>query len=85
MKSRLLNSADGQTYAIVFETGDEAVGGLMVFAKEHGIEGAHFTAIGAFSDVVLAYFDWQAKEYQRIPIAQQVEVLSLAGDIAAAI
>jgi predicted DNA-binding protein with PD1-like motif len=31
---------------------------------------------------VLGYFDWQQKDYQRIPIDEQVEVLALLGDVA---
>ena len=38
--------------------------------------------IGAFSAVTLGYFDWDAKEYRKIPVQEQVEVLSLIGDIA---
>jgi predicted DNA-binding protein with PD1-like motif len=32
--------------------------------------------------VTLGYFDWSRKDYVRIPIDEQVEVLSLVGDIA---
>ena len=35
-----------------------------------------------FRDVVLGYFNWQKKDYKKIPIHEQVEVLSLLGDIA---
>jgi predicted DNA-binding protein with PD1-like motif len=31
---------------------------------------------------VLGYFDWLKKDYTRIPIEEQVEVLALVGDIA---
>jgi len=31
---------------------------------------------------VLGYFDWQKKEYQSIPVQEQVEVVSLLGDVA---
>jgi hypothetical protein len=31
---------------------------------------------------VLGYFDWQKKDYRRIPIDEQVEVLALLGVIA---
>src|SRR5207248_8324949 len=41
-----------------------------------------FTAVGAFRDATLAYFDWQKKDYQKIPVPEQVEVLVLAGDVA---
>jgi predicted DNA-binding protein with PD1-like motif len=44
--------------------------------------GARVTAIGAFSSATLAYFDRASKEYERIPVDEQVEVLSLVGDVA---
>ena len=30
----------------------------------------------------LGFFDWDSKEYRRIPLREQVEVLALTGDIA---
>ncbi len=78
MKSKKLDAAT----VLVFETGDEVVSTLTQFAKEHGISGAHFTAIGAFSDATTGYYDWQKKNYLRTPIHEQVEVVSLVGDIA---
>ena len=56
--------------------------GLNVFARGNEIGAAQLSAIGAFSDVVLGYFDWVKKEYTRIPVREQVEVLSLLGDVA---
>ncbi len=32
--------------------------------------------------MTLGYFDWDTKEYQKIPVREQVEVLSLVGDVA---
>ncbi|HXH12969.1 MAG TPA: PPC domain-containing DNA-binding protein [Alphaproteobacteria bacterium] len=71
-----------RTFALVFETGDEAISGLTAFAKERSLTACHFTAIGAFSDLTLGFFDWEKKDYQRLPIKEQVEVLSFVGDIA---
>ena len=78
MKSKKL---DART-VLVFETGDEVVSTLTGFAADQKIRAAHFTAIGAFSDVVIGYFDWQSKEYIRNQVNEQVEVVSLIGDIA---
>ena len=82
MKAKLLDSQNGKTYAVIFDTGDEAASGLTDFARQHHLGGAHFTAIGAFRDVTLGYFDWETKEYKKIQLPEQVEVLSLVGDIA---
>ncbi len=83
MKFQRLSSVDGQTtYALVFEQGDEARAGIEDFARQQNLTAAHFSGIGAFSDVTLGYFDWVEKEYRRIPVDEQVEVAALSGDIA---
>lgn len=80
--SRLHEDAGETTWVLVLDKGDEVVGSLGAFAREHGITAAHFTAIGAFSRATLGYFDRARKDYKRIPVPDQVEVLSLIGDIA---
>jgi predicted DNA-binding protein with PD1-like motif len=82
MKAKLLDDNGAKTYAVVFETGDEVMDGLRTFAKEHGLDASHFTALGAFSEATLGFFDVERKRYVEISIAEQVEVLSLVGDIA---
>ena len=82
MKAKLLQEQGAKTYAVIFSTGDEVKSGLLSFAREKRLAGSHFTAIGAFSDVTLGYFDWETKAYKKIPVRGQVEVLSLVGDIA---
>lgn len=71
-----------RTFALVFDTGDEVIAGLTAFAKDRRLTACHLTAIGAFSDLTVGFFDWEAKDYTKIPIREQVEVLSLVGDIA---
>jgi len=82
VKEKLISSRGEKTYALIFESGDEATSGLLDFAKRQGLAGSHFTAIGAFSHVILGYFDLAIREFKKIPIGEQVEVLSLVGDIA---
>ena len=83
MRVKQLESRDGRrTFAIVFSTGEEVGRGLFAFAHEHGVGGAYFTAIGALREVTLGYWDWETKDYCRIPLREQVEVLSLAGNVA---
>jgi predicted DNA-binding protein with PD1-like motif len=82
MKSTLLHESDGRrTFMVVLSTGEDAVERVTAFAREQRLHASHFTAIGAFSSAVVGYFDWEKKDYRRIPIAEQVEVLSLIGDI----
>ncbi|CAH1652061.1 conserved hypothetical protein [Hyphomicrobiales bacterium] len=83
MKSQLLNNADGQRiFAVVLEQGDEAMACIERFAAENNLSGAQVTAIGAFSNARLQYFDWDSKAYLDIPVDEQSEVASLIGDIA---
>ena len=83
MKSKLIHEQAGEkTYALIFDTGDEAMSGLTDFATQNNFGAATLTAIGAFQDVVLGYFDWETKDYKKIPVREQVEVLSLIGDVA---
>jgi uncharacterized protein len=85
MRAKQIESRDGRrTFAIVFDTGDEVAAGLFAFAHEHRIAGAYFTAIGALREVTLGYWDWETKDYRRIYVREQVEVLALAGNVALA-
>ena len=43
---------------------------------------ASLTALGAFSEATVGWFDLAGKTYRRIPVAQQCEVLRALGDIA---
>jgi hypothetical protein len=85
MKQKCLHESDGQrTYAVVLETGEEVMSCLLKFAVAKEIFAAQISGIGAFSDVLLKYFDWSSKEYLPIPLREQVEVASFLGDIAQA-
>lgn len=79
MRSLLLLDRGERTFVVVFDKDDEVIEGLTTFADRQGLRASHLTAIGALRDVVLGYFDPTAREYRKIPVAEQVEVLSLLG------
>lgn len=82
MKAVLLHDADGlRTFGLVLATGDEVMSSLTSFASDQQLKATQFTAIGAFSRLVVAFFDWTTRQYQNIRIDEQVEVLSLLGDV----
>ena len=84
MRFKELSRGDhGRTVALVFEQGDEVMETLSAWCEEHHVTAARFTGIGAFERGVLAWFDWDAREYREIPVEEQVEVLALTGDVAA--
>lgn len=83
MKATLVNKEHPQTWVLVFETGDEVLGELKKFAVDQSLTGSSFTAIGALRDATVAWLNWDTKEYETAAsFNEQVEVLSLLGDIA---
>lgn len=81
VRAKLLQRNGETSYVLVFETGDDVMAGLLDFAKEQRLEASDFTAIGAFSRVVVGYFEVARKTYKEIPVEEQVEVLTLLGNV----
>ena len=72
-----------ETFILVFETGDELADGLLQFAKEQRLSAASFKAVGALSSVRLGWLSWEKKRYEpSVTLDEQVELLSLIGDVA---
>ena len=82
MRARLIHDGPQRTFAVVLDKGDEVLESLLAFAREHRLSAAEFTGLGALSDCVLGFFDWEKKDYDKIPVGEQVEVLTLVGNIA---
>lgn len=82
MNYKLLSTEERATYAIIFDSGDDVVELLKTFAAEHKLKASRFTAVGAFSEATLGYYDYSIKDYKKIPVNEQVEVLSFLGDVA---
>lgn len=83
MQAKRINELPGQqVYVLVFDKGDEFMETLRRFAQEKLLTGSAFTGIGAFKEATLGFFDRDGMEYREIPVAEQVEVLSLVGNIA---
>ena len=82
MKTKLLKDKKPRTFALVLDKGEEVHESLLRFTHDHKLSGAELSAIGALQDVVVAFFDRETKEYEKIPINEQVEVLALNGNIA---
>lgn len=65
----------------MLDKGDEAIVSLETFANENCVGAAHFKAIGAFEKATIAYWNRSSAAYEKIEIDEQVEVLSMIGDI----
>ena len=82
MRSKITSAGRPRTYMLVFDKGDDVMDVLKQFAASQQLEGAHFTAIGALREATLAFFVREKRDYEEIPVDEQVEVLSLTGNIA---
>ena len=82
MKAKVVEDADVVTYVVVCDPGDEAVSALTEFARSERLEAAQITAVGAFEYATVGWFDRAARDYRRIPVDEQCELLSLIGDVA---
>ena len=72
----------GDTWVLRLTTGEEITGAIMAFATERRIDAASVAAIGAAYDAVLGYFDRATGEYDRRTVTQDMEILTLTGNIA---
>ena len=83
MKYKKINEYGGvRNYLLVFDTGDDFTAGLLDFAGEQSVLFASFSAVGAFERSTIAFFDLAKKDYEKTLIDEQVEVMSLVGNIA---
>jgi len=76
------DTLEEKVYVVVFLKGDEVLSGLTDFALKYKVGDAHFTGIGALSGATTAWLDIAKKMYRPTHTNEQVEVLSLIGDVA---
>jgi predicted DNA-binding protein with PD1-like motif len=82
MKStKIASDAGAETRIIILES-EEAFEALTKFANDAGVTAASLTAIGAFENATVGWFDFEKKTYKKIEVTQQCEVLSVIGDVA---
>jgi predicted DNA-binding protein with PD1-like motif len=85
-KLRLVSSQpDGaKSYVLILSKGDEVMTALADFARDQKVVNAHFVGIGGVRDPEVAWFDLTRKEFKTMSLAEQMEVLTMSGDIALA-
>lgn len=84
MKSKLIHQAGPheRTFVLVLDEGEDPVELVGAFAAREELGASRITAVGGFSSAVLGYFDRATKQYRKIPVDGQAEVLSIVGDVA---
>ena len=81
MKTRLLTPEPQRTHVVVLEKNEEVMKALTSFAEAHGLSSARVQGIGAFAHATLGFFDREKRDYEKIEIDEQVEVLTLLGNV----
>lgn len=82
MKWKSVNDGAEKTYVLILDEGEEAFQVITDFANKEKISGASVSAIGAFSQAEVGWFDFSARKYKPIDVGEQCEALSLLGDVA---
>lgn len=72
---------DGSRVFTRLEKGDEVHSSLVEIAEREKIAGGWLSGIGAASDVELGYYDLERKEYDRVRIDGDVEIVSASGTV----
>ena len=83
MRIQPLDEVDGRrTFVLVCDRHDDPIESITGAAKRFDLRAASLTGIGAFSAVTLGFYDRSRRDYVRRVIREQVEVVSLIGNIA---
>jgi len=82
MRVRTITEDRQKVHVVVLDKGEDAVASILKFARDSDVRSAQVSAIGAFSEIVLGFFDPGRKRFVEIPIREQVEVLTLTGNLA---
>lgn len=78
----MLYDRQDQGYIIRFEDGETVPDRLLEFLGEQAVCAGSFSALGAVRSCRIAYFNVQKRAYEDINLNEQLEVLSLIGNVA---
>jgi predicted DNA-binding protein with PD1-like motif len=73
---------DGKTYILSIERGEELFAALKTFLADEKIVAGYFSGLGAVDHIELAYYNLLTREYERQTLVEEVEILSLQGNVA---
>jgi predicted DNA-binding protein with PD1-like motif len=82
VKHRVLRAQPGERrFAVVFDLDDRVLTLLEQLCEAERIAAASLSGIGGFRKATLAFYDMQSKRYEPLEVDEQVEVVSLTGNI----
>ena len=78
---RSSNARGGREFLLICDKGDHFPSVLLDFARTNGVKAASFNAIGAFERATIAYWNRETRQYEEIAVDEQVEVVSMTGNL----
>ncbi len=71
----------GERVQVRFESGEHIAASLLAWLKAEGIGYATMTGLGAVSSATVSYWNGETKEYEQHELDDQMEVVSLIGNV----
>lgn len=68
-------------YVVRLDLGQEVMASLLAFAQQQELAGGAITGIGAVKDTTLGFFDLHRKSYDQRSFPDDMELVSLVGNI----
>lgn len=73
---------ENNTLLLRFDKGEEVIKDLTDFCQYQGVKAGSFQGLGAAGELVLSYYDLEKKVYQDTFITENVEIVSMIGNLA---
>ncbi|MBI3627666.1 MAG: DNA-binding protein [Candidatus Sungbacteria bacterium] len=70
------------SYILAWFRGEEVISSLSEFLERENIRASHFSGLGAAESLEIAFYNLDAKEYEKKSANYDVEILSLVGNSA---
>jgi predicted DNA-binding protein with PD1-like motif len=72
---------DNRRFMLRFDKGEDVIKGLADFMVSRNFQSGVFQGIGSCTEVELGYFNKNLKEYRKKPFYEDMEIVSVAGNI----
>lgn len=72
---------DNSSYVLRFDKNADVFAELLQYCKDNSISAASFSGIGAAGQVILAYYNLAEKTYEDHTIQEDMEIVSLLGNV----
>lgn len=71
-----------KSFVLQLQKGEELISSLSEYCKKRNIFAGNFTAIGAADEVTVSFYNLETKKYQDKTYSEDVEILTVVGNIA---